>query len=78
RLFPRPEATRGRDRMETEGDEPWLVERRDSRVLVIVGVPAEEREKRAARMWSETTFAPSSPTLDLDLAMPGGSSLRGG
>ncbi|MGH7820241.1 MAG: hypothetical protein ACREQ9_10740 [Candidatus Binatia bacterium] len=68
RLFPQSAPERTAERIETRGEEPWLVERRDRKVLVIVGVPAEEREERIARIWSETTFTPASPALELDRA----------
>lgn len=56
------------ERVSAAGDDPYRLERRGDRVLLILGLPADESAKRAEAVWSKTAFAPSGIQMDLDIA----------
>lgn len=56
------------ERISAAGDDPYRLERRDDKVLLVLGMPAEDSAKRAGPLWTKSAFSPPGIQLDLDLA----------
>jgi len=59
------------ERVVSEGDAPYWLERRGSKVLVSLGVPIAELGKRVDDVWARTVFVRPGIQMDLDLAKSG-------
>jgi hypothetical protein len=57
------------DRVLATGQDPYWLERRGDKVVVALGVPANEAGKRTAGLWANTTFAPEPVQRNLDRAV---------
>ena len=68
RKFSATSAKRDGDRIVGDGAEPYRLERRNDRVLVVLGADQKELAKRIEAVWQKTTFAPEPIHIDLDIA----------
>ncbi len=64
RKFPQSTAHTEGDRITATGQEPYVLERRGDKVLVVLGSPAADPS--AAGVWAKTTFAPEPVQPDLE------------
>jgi len=64
RKFPQATAHAEGDRIAATGQEPYVLERRRDKVLVVLGSPAADQS--AAAVWAKTTFAPEPVQPDLE------------
>jgi hypothetical protein len=71
RKFPESATQAAGDRVLATGQDPYWLERRGDKVVVVLGVPADEAGKRLAGLWANTTFAPEPVQMNLDLAVGG-------
>jgi len=71
RKFPQSTAHTDEDRITAIGREPYDLERRGDKVLLVLGVPAAEASPRVTDMWTKTTFSVERPEPSLDRAAGG-------
>jgi len=63
--FPQSTVHAEGQRISATGPEPYFLERRGDKVLVVLGIPATEAAQRVAGVWAKTTFTPEPPQKDL-------------
>jgi hypothetical protein len=66
--YPDASRTIEQDRIAASAGESYRLERRGDKVLLVLGVPAVEIEKRSAEIWKGTTVSPTPIQVDFDLA----------
>jgi hypothetical protein len=71
RKFPESSAHAEGERIIATGPEPYVLERRGDKVLVVLGVPAGEAAQRVAGVWAKTTLAPEPAQTNLDRTVGG-------
>lgn len=69
--YPDAGRSHGPDRVTANASEPYRLERRGEKVLLLLGVPAAETERRAEEIWKGTTIGPTPIQVDSDLARAG-------